>query len=118
MHRTRWARVGLHSYPCYPVQVSTTQKISVTLGREELRGAKRIASRLGLSLSTFITDAVRSRIEQQARLEAGLAVLATFEPADRATPEEMQALLDRWTAPPGRPRKKARGRRRRSRSGD
>jgi hypothetical protein len=77
----------------------TTEKISVTLGRAELRGAKRLASRLGLSLSTFITDAVRRRIEDQDRLEAGLEVLATFDPLERASPAEMKALLELWTKP-------------------
>jgi hypothetical protein len=79
--------------------VSATEKISVTLGREELRGAKRLALRLGLSLSTFITDAVRRRLEDHARREAGLEVLATFDSEDRASPAEMKALLELWTKP-------------------
>jgi hypothetical protein len=39
--------------------MAATDKISISIGRSELRDAKRVASRLGLSLSTFITDAVR-----------------------------------------------------------
>jgi len=76
--------------------VATTDKISVSIGRDELRHAKRLASRLGLSLSTFVTDAVRRRIADQERLEAANAVLATFAPEDRASPEEMRELLARW----------------------
>jgi hypothetical protein len=98
--------------------MATTEKISVTLGREELRGAKRLASRLGLSLSTFITDAVRRRIEEQARQEAGLEVLATFDSEDRASPSEMKALLALWTKPSrARSRPKRRTARRPSRRG-
>lgn len=78
--------------------MSATEKVSVTLGREELRHAKRLASRLGLSLSTFINEAVRARLEQQARREAGLEVLSEFSPEDRASPSEMRALLERWQA--------------------
>lgn len=80
-----------------------TEKISVTIQRNELRDAKRLASRLGLSLSAFITNAVRGEIERQARKEAGLGVLATFDPEDRASPAEMRELLSEW-ATPGRNR--------------
>jgi len=78
-----------------------TEKISVTIGRKELGHAKRLAARLGLSLSGFITDAVRERVLEQARREAALEVLASFPVHDRASPEEAQTLLKRWarTAP-------------------
>jgi hypothetical protein len=79
--------------------MAVTEKISITLGKAELRGAKRLASRLGLSLSTFVNDAVKRRLEAQERKQAGLEVLATFEHADRATPEEMEALLTSWSGP-------------------
>jgi len=78
--------------------MGATEKISVSIGREELRGAKVLASRLHVSLSTVITDAVRLRIEEQRRREAAKAVLASFAPTDRATPAEKAALLDRWQA--------------------
>lgn len=98
--------------------MATTEKISVTLGRDELRGAKRLASRLGLSLSTLITDAVRRRIEDQARHEAGLEVLSAFDAEDRASPEEMEALLELWKKPARAPsRVKRRTRRRTTRRG-
>jgi hypothetical protein len=76
--------------------VATTEKISVTIGRTELGYAKRLASRLGVSLSGFITDAVRQRVLDQQRREAALEVLASFSPHDRATPAEAQELLERW----------------------
>jgi hypothetical protein len=78
--------------------MGATEKISITLGRDELRGAKRLAAQLGLSLSTFVSDAVKRRLEAQARAEAGLEVLRTFPPEDRATPAEMRALLAHWGA--------------------
>jgi hypothetical protein len=94
--------------------MGATEKISITIGSDELRHAKRLATRLGLSLSTFISDAVRDRIEEQARREAAREVLATFEPEDRATPQEVEALLVSWSPPkskrPRRPRaRSARG---------
>ena len=73
-----------------------TEKISVTIGRAELRRAKQLASRLGLSLSTFISDAVRQRLRARERQDAGRAVLATFAPEERPTADEMSALLARW----------------------
>jgi hypothetical protein len=87
--------------------MAATDKISISIGRSELRDAKRVASRLGLSLSTFITDAVRDRLAEQARTEAAAAVLAGFLPEDRATPEEMAELLQLWAAPPSAPRAKS-----------
>lgn len=97
--------------------MSATEKISITIGRRELRDARRLAARQGASLSTFISGAVRDRVEQQARREAAEAVLAGFGPEDRATPAEMEALLARWAAPaPGKarraPARRAAGRRR------
>jgi hypothetical protein len=76
--------------------MATTEKISVTIGRTELGYAKRLASRLGVSLSGFITDAVRQRVLDQQRREAALEVLASFSPHDRATPAEARELLERW----------------------
>jgi hypothetical protein len=76
--------------------MSVTEKISVTIDRVELAHAKRLASHLGLSLSGFITDAVRERIRAQARREAAREVIATFSAEDRASPEEARALLESW----------------------
>ena len=76
--------------------MSATEKVSVTLERRDIDSAKQIASHLGLSLSTFIADAVRDRIAEQQRREAAKAVLGTFPPEDRATAEEMIELLQRW----------------------
>jgi len=79
--------------------MSTTEKISITLGRVELQKAKTLASRLGLSLSTVITDAVREHVEAQARKAAGLAVVASFTAADRPSEKKMQQLLQLWNQP-------------------
>lgn len=79
--------------------MNTTEKISITLGRAELQQAKVLASRLGLSLSTVITDAVREHVEAKARKAAGLAVLATFTAADRPSEKKMHQLLQLWNEP-------------------
>jgi hypothetical protein len=92
--------------------MAATEKISVTIGRVELRHAKRLADHLGLSLSGFITDAVRERIQEQARRDAALEVLATFAPEDRASPAEARELLERWNARPLKGARKSTRRRR------
>ena len=94
--------------------MTATEKISVTIGREELRRAKQLASRLGLSLSTFISDAVRQRIRARERWEAGHAILATFAPAERPTADEMHALLSRWGMGPATKGRSGRARKPRS----
>ena len=82
--------------------MSATEKISVTIGKAELSQAKRLANRLGLSLSGFLTDALKERIREQARREAAQAVLRTFEPEDRASPEETSRLLKQWSPAPAK----------------
>jgi len=76
--------------------MATTAKISIALGREELRHAKQLAARNRTSLSSVITDAVRDHVEAEARREAGEALLRTFAAEDRASPTEMRAFLDSW----------------------
>jgi hypothetical protein len=78
--------------------MAATEKISVTIGRTELGDAKRLADHLGLSLSGFITEALKERIQEQARRDAAQEVLATFAPEERATAAEASALLARWAA--------------------
>ncbi len=79
--------------------MAITEKISVALGRDELRGARSAARRDGVSLSAFVTGAVRARIEERQRMAAARRVLATFELEDLPTPEEQHALLAQWTPP-------------------
>lgn len=94
--------------------MAMTEKISVALGRDELRLAKRAAEQDGVSLSAFVTGAVRSRIEERRRLEAARAVLAQFAPEELPSAGEQRELLALWSggrpAPPARGRKRARKR--------
>jgi hypothetical protein len=92
--------------------MAITEKISVALGRDELRLARTAAEQDGVSLSAFVTGAVRARIEERRRKEAAQQVLATFDPEDFPTPEEERELLALWTAPRTVPTR-ARPRRRR-----
>lgn len=79
--------------------MALTEKISVALGRDELRLARTAAEQDGVSLSAFVTGAVRARLEERRRKEAARQVLATFDPEDFPTPEEERELLALWTAP-------------------
>jgi hypothetical protein len=94
--------------------VAVTAKISLTIGREELKHAKVLATRSGVSLSSFISEAVRERIEAQARKEAALAIVRSFAPEDLPTEREATALLALWRGAPPK-RRKGRVRPRRSR---
>jgi hypothetical protein len=95
--------------------MAATQKISVAMGLPELRLAKTAAKAEGMSLSAFVTQAVRRQLEERERLEAGRAIVATFAPEELATPEEQRELLALWnrTASP----KKRPARRRASKRG-
>lgn len=77
-----------------------TEKISVAMGREELRLAKTAAREAGVSLSAFVTEAVRDRLAEKLRREAAREVLATFERDDLPTPERQRELLELWSMPP------------------
>ena len=72
--------------------MAVTQKISVAMGRDELRLAKTAAREEGVSLSAYVTHAVRERLEERRRMEAAHEVLATFAPEEHATPEEQREV--------------------------
>lgn len=79
--------------------MAATQKISVAMGRDELRLARTAAEEEGLSLSAYVTRAVRERLEERQRGEAARAFLATFAPDELPTPDEERRLLQLWTRP-------------------
>ena len=89
--------------------MAATQKISVAMGRDELRLAKTAAEEEGVSLSAYVTRAVRERLEERQRLEAAREVLATFAPDELPTPEEQRRLLELWTRPRSIPSRSGRG---------
>lgn len=74
----------------------TTAKISVAMGREELRLAKTAATAEGISLSAFVTRAVRDRLAEQRRLNAARAVMATFDVGDFPSAEEQEEIVTSW----------------------
>jgi hypothetical protein len=76
--------------------MAVTQKISVAMGTDELRLAKSAAEEEGVSLSAYVTLAVRERLEERRRLEAAREFLATFAPDELPTHEEQRQLLDLW----------------------
>ena len=87
------------------------------MGRDELRLAKVAAEEEGVSLSAYVTRAVRDRLEERReRKEAQRQVLATFLPHEIPTADEQRALVAFWNregpAPSLVPRRKARRRRR------
>jgi hypothetical protein len=91
--------------------VASTEKISVAIGREELRRAKTAAQEEGVSLSSFVTSALRERLAAKGRLEAAKKVLAAFEPEDLPTAAEERDLLAEWSSAKARPRRRATRRR-------
>jgi hypothetical protein len=79
--------------------MAATQKISVAMGRDELRLAKTAAEEEGVSLSAYVTRAVRERLEERQRQAAAREFLATFAPDELPTPDEQRELLELWTRP-------------------
>jgi hypothetical protein len=82
------------------------RKISVAVDKDVLRQAKNAAEEEGLSLSGFITRAMRSSLEEREREKAGQSFIETF--SARATAEERRALLELWDSPPPPVRKRRR----------
>ncbi len=87
----------MRSYHGRLAWMAATQKISVAMGVDELRLAKTAADEEGVSLSAYVTRAVRDQLEERRRREAAEEVLATFAPEERATPEERRTLVALWT---------------------
>jgi hypothetical protein len=79
--------------------MASTEKISVAMGREELRLAKTAAREAGVSLSAFVTEAVRDRLTEKRRREAAREVLATFDREDFPTADRERELLELWSTP-------------------
>jgi len=77
--------------------MAATQKISVAMGRDELRLAKTAAHEEGVSLSAYVTRAVRERLQERRRMEAARELLSTFAPDELPTPEEQRELVELWT---------------------
>jgi len=77
--------------------MALTQKISVAMGRSELRLAKAAANEEGISLSAYVTRAVRDRLEERRRFEAAKQLLGTFDLAELPSLEEQRALIAVWT---------------------
>lgn len=91
--------VGVRSYYARLGGMPATEKISVAMGREELRLAKTAAREAGVSLSAFVTEAVRDRLTEKRRREAASEVLAMFDPEDLPTPDRERELLELWSTP-------------------
>lgn len=83
--------------------MAATEKVSVAMGGDELRLAKTAAKQEGISLSAFVTKAVRDRLEEKRRMEAAREVLATFGADDLPTPEEERELMALWSRPREKP---------------
>ena len=78
--------------------MTVTAKVSVAMGREELRLAKTAATAEGISLSAFVTRAVRDRLAEQRRLAAAREVMATFDVGDVPSLEEQEGIVASWLA--------------------
>jgi hypothetical protein len=77
--------------------MAATQKISVAMGRDELRLAKTAAHEEGVSLSAYVTRAVRDRLAERRRMAAAREFLATFDDAELPTEQEKRELIELWT---------------------
>lgn len=78
--------------------MTATQKVSISLDAKELRWVKARAKRAHVSVSALLSEAVRRYREESVRRAAQEEFLATFEPTERATPEEMEEIRSEWLA--------------------
>lgn len=76
--------------------MGSSQKVSVSLRDEELRWVKATARRSRLSVSSLVNEALCLLREERERKKAQLAFLAQFEPGERATESEKQAIRAEW----------------------
>lgn len=95
--------------------VAATEKISVAMGRAELRVAKIAAREEGVSLSAYITHAVQQRLQERRRLEAAREFLATFALDELPTQQEERDLVALWTRARPAPSRSSKTRRPRKR---
>ena len=54
----------------------------------------------GVSLSAYVTEAVRERLSEQRRAEAARELIASFTAVELPTPEEQRQLVALWTRRP------------------
>jgi len=79
--------------------MASSQKVSVSLHDEELRWVKATARRSRSSVSSLVNEALRLLREERERKLAQQAFLAQFEPEERATDSEMEAIRAQWRQP-------------------
>jgi hypothetical protein len=76
--------------------MAATQKVSVSIERAQLRWAKALSKKTGVSVSSLLSEALRLYREEKARELAARELLSKFSSEDRATPDEAAALLGKW----------------------
>lgn len=76
--------------------MASALKVSVSLRAEELAWVRKTARRSRLSVSSLVNEALRLLREERERRQAQLAFLAQFEPEERATEAEMEAIRTEW----------------------
>jgi hypothetical protein len=98
---------------CGPVAISLTarqipqmqgaskraEKISVSVGADVLKRAKRLATRNGVSLSRVISEAIEMLAEEEERRAVARDIVASFPLEARATKAEKEALQKQWATP-------------------
>ena len=74
--------------PSYDSEMLRTTKISIAIDIEQLKRARMAAESEGLSLSAYISRALGSQLEDQARLDAARELHAHWGPSSIPTPED------------------------------
>jgi hypothetical protein len=76
----------------------SVQKVSISLDESVLLGARKAAKRRGMSLSAWVNQASEGALENEVRLEDGLAGVAEWEaehgPISAEALAKADALLD------------------------
>ena len=74
--------------------MTSVEKVSVSLGTEEIAWAREQAESAGSSLSAVLTDALRRQRQSEARRKL-LELLGT----DDITDADLDAIRDEWRSP-------------------
>src|SRR5215470_19756869 len=84
--------------------MAVTEKISLSVGMDEIEWARKHAERTHSSLSAVVTETIRRARQHEARL----ALLKALGENARVTPEERERIRAEWKGLPSTPERSSR----------
>ncbi len=84
--------------------MAATEKISISVGMDEIEWARKQAERTNSSLSSVVTETIRRARQHESRLK----LLKELGERARVTPEEMERIRAEWKGLPSTPERSSR----------